>query len=129
MKLPWVPGVSGKLKKALKKAGFKAVFKSGNNLSAILTASNKCKLPKNSSPGIYKVNCSCGKTYIGETKLQVSTRIKQHQKNSFLGNTGHSGLCSHDYVCDGEILWDEAEMIKVEARYYERKIREALEIQ
>jgi len=129
VKLPWVPGVSGKLKKAFRKAGFKAVFKSGNNLSAILTASNKCKLPKNSSPGIYKVNCSCGKTYIGETKLQVSTRIKQHQKNSFLGNTAHSGLCSHDSACDGEIRWDEAETIKVEERYYERKIREALEIQ
>ena len=129
VKLPWIPGVSVRLKKTFRKAGFKAVFKSGNNLSAILTARNKCKLPKNSSPGIYKVNCSCGKYYIGETKLQVSTRIKQHQKNSFLGNTAHSGLCQHDSVCEGEIQWGEAETIKVEERYYERKIREALEIQ
>ena len=129
VKLPWIPGVSVRLKKSFRKAGFKAVFKSGNNLSAILTARNKCKLPKNSSPGIYKVVCSCGKYYIGETKLQVSTRIKQHQKNSFLGNTAHSGLCQHDSLCEGEIQWEEAETIKVEGRYYERKIREALEIQ
>jgi predicted GIY-YIG superfamily endonuclease len=129
VKLPWIPGVSVKLKKTFRKAGFKAVFKSGNNLSAILTARNKCKLPKNSSPGIYKVNCSCGKYYIGETKLKVSTRLKQHQKNSFLGNTAHSGLCQHDSVCEGDIQWEEAETIKVEGRYYERKIREALEIQ
>ena len=129
VKLPWIPGVSVRLKKSFRKAGFKAVFKSGNNLSAILTARNKCKLPKNSSPGIYKVVCSCGKYYIGETKLQVSTRIKQHQKNSFLGNTAHSGLCQHDSLCEVEIQWEEAETIKVEGRYYERKIREALEIQ
>ena len=129
VKLPWIPGVSDKLKKSFKKAGFKAVFKSGNNLSTILTSKNKCKLPQNSSPGIYNLKCSCGKNYIGETKLQVATRIKQHQRNSFLGNTAHSGLCNHDSVCDGEIMWGEVATIKIEPRYYERKIREALEIQ
>ncbi len=61
VKIPWIPDVSIRLKKTFRKAGFEVVFKSGNNLSAILTARNKCKLPKNSSPGIYKVNCSCGK--------------------------------------------------------------------
>ena len=129
VKLPWIPGISNKLKKSFKKAGFRAVFKSGNNLATILTARNKCKLPKNSNPGIYSVKCSCGKNYTGETKLQVATRVKQHQKNCFLGNTGHSGLCNHESPCDGDILWEEANTIKVEPNYYERKIREALEIQ
>ena len=34
--LPWVPGLSQKLRKVFKKAGYKAVFKSGANLRTIL---------------------------------------------------------------------------------------------
>ena len=32
--LPWIPGVSPKLKKAYKRAGYKTVFKSAPNLQA-----------------------------------------------------------------------------------------------
>ena len=36
------------------------------NLKTILAARNKSKLPKNSLPGVYMVNC-CGSKYVGET--------------------------------------------------------------
>ena len=44
--LPWVPKLSPKLRKIYKKAGYKVVFKSYNNLQQILTSKNKTKLPK-----------------------------------------------------------------------------------
>ena len=67
--LPWIPGVTPKLKKAYRKAGYKVVFKSGRNIGDILTAKNKTKLPKNSRPGVYKIPCSCGITpYRGGNK-------------------------------------------------------------
>ena len=78
VKLPWIPGVSLKLKRNFKKAGLKAVFKSGRNLKTILTASNKSELPPNSFPGVYQVECACGLKYVGETKLKIATRICQH---------------------------------------------------
>ena len=129
VKLPWVPGVSPKLRKIFRKAGYKTVFKSGSNLTTLLTMKNKTMLPNNSYPGVYKISYTCGQTYIGETKMKVSTRIKQHEKSSFDGNTEYSGVCAHDANCAGEIMWVKAETLKVEPRYYERKIREALEIQ
>jgi len=119
---------SSKLKKAFKKSGYKAVFKSNKNLKDILTTKNKPKLPSNSYPGVYKINCSCGKSYVGETKLQVSNRIKQHQKATFLGQWEKSAIAEHSNHCHGSIEW-EPNTIKVEGLYFERKVREALEIQ
>ena len=63
----------------VKQAGFKAVFTSGNNLKEILTRKNKSNLPPNSHSGLYKLDCCCKKSYIGETGCKISTRVKQHQ--------------------------------------------------
>ena len=41
--LPWIPGVSTRLKKAYKKAGYKVVFKSGRSIGNILTTRQKSK--------------------------------------------------------------------------------------
>ena len=53
--LPWIPGLSPKLRKAYKKAGYKTVFKSNKNLQKLLTSKNKSILPMNSYPGVYKI--------------------------------------------------------------------------
>ena len=128
VKLPWIPELSLKLKRAFKKAGVKAVFKSSSNLNTILTAPNKNKLPNNSLPGVYEVQCGCGTTYVGETKLKVATRIEQHRKKAFEGKKGHSGITDHAINCTDDVLWDQANTTKTEARYFYRKRREALEI-
>ena len=129
VKLPWIPVLSLKLKRAFRKAGLKAVFKSSNNLKTILTSTNKSNLPGNSLPGVYQEECGCGTRYVGETKLKVATRIQQHKKNAILGNRGHSGISDHAIDCSEDVRWDEAKTIHVESRYFHRKVREALEIQ
>ena len=50
--IPWISGVSPKLRKSFKNAGCKAVFKSIANLKTILTSKNKSKLPPLSQPGV-----------------------------------------------------------------------------
>ena len=126
--LPWIPGISPKLKKAYKKAGVKVVFKSPANLQTLLTAKQKSALPSNSYPGIYSISCSCSnKPYIGETKLRVSTRIHQHQDNANQENWEYSGITSHAQTCSGNIHWDTARTLKIDNNKFTRKVREALE--
>ena len=43
IRLPWIPGVSPKLRKVYKKAGYKTVFKSTTNLQNILCAKKQDK--------------------------------------------------------------------------------------
>ena len=64
------------------------MFKSGRNLSSILTGRNKAKLPANSYPGVYKVACKCSGNYIGHTGKQVRTRGKEHEKAGFFRTLG-----------------------------------------
>ncbi|XP_065662724.1 uncharacterized protein LOC136085352 [Hydra vulgaris] len=59
--LPWIPILLPKLRKIFRKAGYGAVFKSSANLKSLLTSRNKTKLPSNSHPGVYLIECECNK--------------------------------------------------------------------
>ena len=127
---PWIPGVSPRLKKVYRKAGYKVVFKSGRNLSSILTTKNKMELPKNSFPGVYKIPCSCGITpYRGETKKKISSRVTEHEKDTEKLLVDKSGVPLHSSKCTGKIQFGNAETVAVVTNKFERKVREALEIQ
>ena len=129
--LPWIPGLSPKLRKVYRKAGYKTVFKSGKNLQQILTARNKTQLPKHSYPGVYKIPCSAHpkNPYIGETKLQIRTRGVQHKGNTDKKQLDRSAVALHQSDCNGRIEWENMETIKVEGKRFEREVRETLEIQ
>lgn len=127
--LPWIPGVSEKLKKAFKKENIKVTFKSEKNLKTILCSKNKPQLPEFSHPGVYLVPCSCGKKYVGETGASINTRLTQHQKATFENKINESAIAEHQQSCSQLISWDEAEQLTVESNYYTRCCREALEIQ
>ena len=48
-----------------------------------LIVNSKDKLRKDEKTGVvYKLNCSCKKSYIGETKWNVNTRIKEHKQDA-----------------------------------------------
>ena len=126
--LPWLPGISTKFKKCFKKAGIQTIFKSGKNINQILTAKNKPKLPLNSYPAVYKLDCSCGKSYAGETKLQIKSRINQHFKTLQTGKWDSSGLSSHARNCHKNIDWYKNNTLSIENKYFDRKVRESLEI-
>ena len=129
--LPWIPGVSSKLRKAYKKAGYQVVFKSKANLKTILTAKNKVQLPKNSRPGVYKIPCDCKKVppYIGQTKLQIRTRADQHKKYVAKGQWENSGAAKHAKTCKAGPNFEQTETIAVEYNTFNRRVRETLEIQ
>ena len=127
--LPWIPGLSPKLRKIYKKAGYKTVFKSNQNLKTILSSKNKSSLPKNSNPGVYKIGCTCKRPYTGESKMKICTRGDQHLKNTLDGNTDKSAIALHSSSCTGQIEWDKIKTIKIEPNKFDRKVREALEIQ
>ena len=93
----------------------KVVFKSGANLSTLLTNKNKSKLPDHSHPGVYKITCKKHpeNPYIGETKLQIRTRNEIHKGYVMKEQWDQSGVASHSILCK-EVEWDAIETLKVE---------------
>ena len=126
--LPWIPGLSTKLKKCFRNVGYSVSFKSPPNLKQLLTANNKDKLPPNSHPGVYVIPCECQGGYTGETKKRVSSRRKEHEKDVFLENIKDSALAEHSSTCNRKMQWSKARTIAVETDYFRRHVRESLEI-
>ena len=125
--LPWIPGLSQKLKKVFKKAECTISFKSPRNLESILTSKNKPEMPTNCQPGVYFVPTGCRKGYTGETKKQILTRNNEHEKAIFK-NDQADAIAEHHDKCGCEIDLTMTKTVAVEPAWYRRKVREALEI-
>ena len=67
--------------------------------------------------------------YIGETKFKICTRGNQHRKNMTQNILDYSGIVQHSQLCGKGIEWESLTTLKVETNRFERKVREALEIQ
>ncbi|XP_065672204.1 uncharacterized protein LOC136090028 [Hydra vulgaris] len=104
--LSWIPIISPRLRRIFRKAGYRTVFKSNANLKTLLTSRNKSKLPRNSQPETYLTKCICPKVYVGESKLQIRTRIQKHQKFLTEGKLNQSALALHKVNCDEDIEWE-----------------------
>ena len=126
--LPWIPGLSQKLKKSFKKVGCEISFKAPRNLNSILTSKNKPQLPPNSQPGVYFISTGCKSGYTGETKKQIRTRNTEHEKAVFKGDVENDALAAHSQTCECNIDWEHTETIAIEPVWFRRKVREALEI-
>ena len=127
VKLPWMPIIGPKLRAAFRKHDVKVIFTAGPNLKDLLSQ-HKCPLPKNSQPGVYRLECNCSAIYIGETKKRVSTRVTQHERDIFNGRWQMSGASEHAKVCDQGFKFQDATTVSVERFYFQRKVREAVEI-
>lgn len=115
------------LKKISKKFKFKVAFKRNKTLGTILSGSYKYNTNTNKGL-VYYIPCSCDAIYVGETGKELTKRIKQHKYAARIGDR-NNGPAVHCQECDKEILWQKAEMLSSESRWYHRKIKESLWIQ
>ena len=103
------------------------MFQTRPNLKNIL-CKNKDKLIPNSYPGEYKLKGSCGSAYHGETKKKIIITSIQHQQESIKGNSSSSGATEHTKECHGHFDWLHPKTLSIKNRYYDKKVRESLEV-
>ena len=114
-------------KRVTKLFEFRVAFQTGPNLKNIF-CKNKDKLIPNSYPGVYELKCSCGSVYNGETKKKVINRSIEHHQESIKDNWTSSGATEHTNGCHGYFDWLHPRTLSIKNRYYDRKMRESLEI-
>ncbi|KAJ2937676.1 hypothetical protein O0L34_g17486 [Tuta absoluta] len=126
--LPYLKGITDKIGRILKRASIKTIFKPPRKISQY-SRSVKCNIPLQ-DPGVYKLDCDCGLSYIGETKRNVSTRLKEHIADVKNRHDRQSAVCKH--IMDNPthyVRFDKAAILVREKRLIPRKVREAIEIQ
>ncbi|CAH3167065.1 unnamed protein product [Pocillopora meandrina] len=78
---------------------------------------------------IYSIPCNeCDNEYIGQTKRQFGTRLKEHQKAVFLCKKENSALSEHTRLTNHTIGWDNSKIITTNRRYHQRLCLEAWHI-
>jgi hypothetical protein len=89
----------------------------------------KDKLPLFQSEGIYKVECLCGKCYIGQTGRSIQCRLKEHSRAIKQYDKEKSALAEHKFE-DGDHTFDleKTVVLAKTTKYHQRLIREAIEI-
>lgn len=123
--IPYVRGVSEKIRRISKTYNIRTSFKSSRTLREVLTKT-KPQHPTNTKNCIYEVPCECGEVYIGETKRPLHVRIEEHKKNTQRGETTKSGIANHVWDNQHHIQWSEAKVLAKEDHWYKRKFKEAV---
>ena len=80
--VPYVKRISERFSKLTKKYGFNVAYSCGNSLNKFIKKGkdkidNLCR-----SNVVYKIKClECEASYVGQTKRQLKTRVKEHRSN------------------------------------------------
>ena len=76
---------------------------------------------------VYRITCSCGRRYIGETCRSLKTRFDEHMKTSGSSVTEVGKHLAANPEC--RITFDECDILTYESKMYKRKLKESLFIQ
>ena len=126
--IPYVAGMSEDIRRVCRKFNIRVVFKSGRTLRSMLTkVKDTLPLGKQSNV-VYRIPCSCGQVYIGETKRRLETRLKEHRDACERGMMEKSAVAEHAWEHHHPIHWEETTVLD-HGRGQELLVKEALHIQ
>ncbi|CAG9563497.1 unnamed protein product [Danaus chrysippus] len=111
----------------MKKVSIKTIYKQHKKVSQFLRPI-KSNIPLQQA-GVYKLDCDCGLSYIGQTKRSIGTRVKEHISDVRNRRASKSAVCEHALDKPSHyIRFDKPQILAREDRYIPRLIREAIEI-
>ena len=61
---------------------------------------------------VYRIPCSCGKQYIGETKRALGVRLKEHQAATRRGEVEKSAISEYAWEEKHHPAWDEIAILE-----------------
>ena len=109
--VPYVSGLSEEIRRVCRQFNIRVAFRSGRSLRSVLTRVKDPLPPDLQSKVIYKVPCSCGKAYIGETTRHLETRLKEHKDACRKQITDKSAIAEHAWNSHCPIKWEEASVL------------------
>ncbi|XP_037028013.1 uncharacterized protein LOC119068513 [Bradysia coprophila] len=127
--IPYVDGLFEKIKSLFKQYDIQVVGKGDHTLQQKLFTKLKDAIPVQLQSGlIYKVVCTCGKVYIGQTIQRLQKRLEGHRYNCKIGNKQHSALCEHLIETQHQLNWDDVKILCKEPKKRNRDVMEMIAI-
>jgi len=125
--IPYVKGVSEHIRRVLHRYNVQAFFKPVNTLRQFLVRP-KDPIDKQRVIGpVYQIKCNdCDASYVGETERSLKARFMEHRRPSSTGSEVSGHLHSDQEGHDISI--EDTKMLCVESKYFERGVKEAIQI-
>ena len=124
--LPYIKSVWDKIKRKLLQTGVQVAFKPLLTIGRFLP-SVKDEINHNEKSNLeYEVPCqNCALVYIEQTKRDLKSRIKEHQRDIKVRRSEKSALCQHSMENDHLIDWSKVKILKVGHNYSKRLFTES----
>ena len=124
MVIPFVQGLSEKIKRVYSQYGASTAFKPHQTLRQLLVAPKDKASDEEKSGVVYRYPCKgCDKVYIGETKRSLGDRIKEHCAKT---TSNQSALAEHSKNTGHELDTGNVTVLCREDKLIPRKVREAI---
>ena len=109
--ISYISGVSEDIRRICRCFNIRVAFRSGTSLQSMLSKV-KDPLPIELQSGVvYRIPCSCGKSYIGETTRRLETRLKEHRDDCRKQNLQSSAVADHAWTTHCPIKWEETTIV------------------
>ncbi|XP_022900904.2 uncharacterized protein [Onthophagus taurus] len=125
--LPYVSGVTGRIARRLKKNDIVVRYGTVSKIQNALPIA-KDRLPPLKGAGVYRLSCSCGKYYVGQTGRNIECRIKEHERDVRLRKIQQSAVAEHCHKGGHSIEFEKTKVLARNGHYFQRLTREAIEI-
>ncbi len=122
--IPFVPGVSERLKKVASSYNVRTWFTYPGRISDWFTVYRGRQHTSKAQHTVYCTICSCGLQYVGESKRNLKVRICEH-----LQNTSASAISTHIHSTDHSLLTKDTMILARERSSFKRKLLESLAIE
>ena len=105
--IPYIQGVTEPIKRTLNNV--KVAQKPFQTLGHIFAKPKDPVTKEQRTDAIYSIPCNdCDNEYIGQTKRQFGTRLKEHQRAVFVCKKENSALSEHKCLTNHAIRWNKS---------------------
>ena len=127
--IPYTAGMSEDIRRICRRFNIRVAFRSSRTLRSMLS-NVKDKVPMEKRSGVvYRIPCSCGKVYLGETRRRLETRLKEHKDACKKGQLEKSAIAEHAWTHQHAIEWGKTVVVDQASRHTQLLLKEAISIQ
>jgi len=77
---------------------------------------------------LYKISChDCDATYVGQTKRQLNTRVKEHANNIKLDSSKHLVISEHIINNQHLFEWEKVKILDFKHNFHKRIVSEMIQ--
>ena len=127
--IPYVQGVTEPIKRILGGFNIKVAQKPYKTLAHVFPKPKDPVTKEQRCNAVYSIPCNdCDHEYVGQTKRQFGTRLKEHQRAVCQSKIDNSALSEHACRTKHSIAWGDSKIVTTNQRYHQRRCLEAWHI-